>query len=223
MKPLAFTKSSRSTRRGCRALVPPPTRWYQVPTRLRALKPAGPHWTDAELRTLGESSDVKYELWDGEIIAMPPAKPKHGFIIMQLAYYLGTFLHEHKLGRLFDGQTGFRLSIDHCFEPDSSFVSHDRLKLILPNGDLDGLFHGAPDLAIEVLSPSDSITKTEKKMQLYLSYGARLGWMLDPKNKTVRVYRHGPEFELLRGERLLTGNSVLPGFRVSLGRIFEGI
>ena len=200
----------------------PKSRIFTRPT-LCALRPRGEFWTDRELFALGESSDTKYELWDGKIIAMPPARPKHGFVILQLAYYLNAYLHEHRSGKLFDGQTGFRLSIEHCFEPDISFVSNERLKVILPSGDLDGMFHGSPDLAVEVLSPSDSITKTERKMQLYLSYGARLAWMIDPKSRTVRVYRPGENFELLLGDRYLTGNSVLPGFRLSLGKLFDGI
>lgn len=189
----------------------------------RSLKPKGEFWTDAELLALGANTDVKYELCDGKIIAMPPAKPRHGAVIMQLAYFLSAYLQENKIGRLFDGQTGFRLSIEHCYEPDISFVSTERMKHILPAGGLDALFHAAPDLAIEVLSPSDSITKTERRMQLYLSYGARLAWMIDPKNKTARVYRQGQSFEPLRGNQMLTGNSVLPGFRVSLTKVFEGL
>ena len=217
MKTVLLTKASRRT-----AILASPRR-SSAPTRVRALKPKGEYWTDAELLALGESSDLKYELWDGEIIAMPPAKPRHGMVIARLIAALGAHIYDRKLGELFDGQTGFRLSIEHCYEPDVSFVSNERLKLILPSGGLDALFHAAPDLAVEVLSPSDSIAKTGRRMQLYLTYGARLAWMIDPKNKTARVYRPGQDFDLLPGDRMLTGNSVLPGFRVSLARIFEGI
>jgi len=188
----------------------------------RSLKPKGPFWTDAELLALSINSDVRYELWDGKITPMSPAGPKHGAIIARLSYHLGAHIYENKLGELFDGQTGFRLGIQHCFQPDISFVTRERLKLILPHG-IEGMFHAAPDLAVEVLSPSDSITKTEKKMQLYLAHGARLGWMLDLKNKTARVYRPGESFELLKSDKALTGNSVLPGFRISLAKIFESI
>jgi len=188
----------------------------------RSLKSKGPFWTDAELLTLSTNSDVKYELWDGKIIPMSPAGPKHGAIIARLSYHLGAHVYENKLGEMFDGQTGFRLGLQHCFQPDISFVSRERLKLILPHG-IEGMFHAAPDLAVEVLSPSDSITKTEKKMLLYLAHGARLGWMIDMKNKTVRVYRPGHPFEFLKGEKTLNGNSVLPGFRISLAKIFENI
>jgi Uma2 family endonuclease len=186
--------------------------------RVLPIKPRGGVWTDDELLKIG-TSDTKYELWDGKIIAMPPAGLLHGAIIVRMAVALGNHLAEHKLGTLFDGQTGFRLSVDHCFAPDISYVSRDRLQLILPNK--DKLFHGPPDLAVEVLSPSDSITKTERKVALYLAHGTKLAWMIDPKTRTARVYRSSSTPELLRGERFLTGNSVLPGFRLSLSRLFE--
>jgi Uma2 family endonuclease len=189
----------------------------------RTLKPKSEIWTDRELIALGANTDVKYELWDGKIVVMPPAKPLHGMIIAHLTYLLGVHVFENKLGRLFDGQTGFRLGLEHCYEPDISFVSHRRIKVILPHGDLGGLFHGAPDLAVEVLSPSDSITRTERKVRHYLEHGSHLVWMVDPKSKTVRVYRPDGSMELLRGDRYLTGNSVVPGFRLSLGKLFEGI
>ena len=184
-----------------------------------SLKPRGGVWTDDELLQLGANTDTKYELWDGKVIAMPPAGAEHGHIIMSLGAALVAHVQKHKLGRVYDGQTGFRLGLDFCFEPDLAFVSTARHKLILP--DKDKLFHAAPDLAVEVLSPSDSITKTEEKLGLYLSHGARLAWMIDPKTKTARIYRSSGETELLRRDRILTGNSVLPGFRISLRRLFE--
>ena len=152
---------------------------------------------------------------------MPPAGVRHGIIIMRLSIFLGAHVYQNKLGELMDGQTGFRLSVEDCLSPDVSFVSRERLKLLQPPS--ERLFHGAPDLAVEVLSPSDSIIKTERKIALYLNYGARLAWMIDPKSKTVRIYRPGESVELLRGERWLTGNSVAPGFRLSLAKLFEGI
>ena len=138
---------------------------------------------------------------------------------MRLSTAVGTHVYEHHLGRIYDGQTGFRLSMEHCFEPDISFVSKERLKLILPVE--DKLFHGAPDLAVEFLSPSDSITGTEKKITLYLTHGSRLCWMIDPKNRTARVYREPGKFELLRPHQALSGNAVLSGFRFALQRLFE--
>jgi Uma2 family endonuclease len=175
-------------------------------------------WTDDQLMAL-DRDGRKHEVWFGKVITMPPAGAEHGYIIMSLGAALVAHVQKHKLGRMYDGQTGFRLGPDHCFEPDLAFVGNARLKLILPHK--EKLFHAAPDLAIEVLSPSDSITKTEAKLGLYLTHGTRLAWMIDPKTKTARVYRPDGGSELLRRDRVLSGNSVLPGFRISLSRLFE--
>jgi Uma2 family endonuclease len=188
---------------------------------LVASKRRGQLWTDDELLAFGAENDTKYELTEGKLIAMPPAGIKHGAVTARLLAAIAAHVYQNKLGEVFDGQTGFRLSLDFCFSPDISFVSRERLDLLSP--DADKLFHGAPDLAVEVLSPSDSIPKTSKKMALYLAHGTRLGWMIDLKNKAAHVCRANETIQIVQGDRMLTGNSVLPGFRVSLNRIFEGI
>jgi len=186
--------------------------------RVSAKPPRGGLWTDDQLLALG---DKKYELWDGKIIAMPPAGLRHGAIVSRLLAAVAVHVYQHRFGEVFDGQTGFRLSVENCFEADISFISRRRLKLI--KSDIEKLYHGAPDLAVEVLSPSDSVTRAERKLQLCLAHGSLLAWMIAPKTQTIRVYRANGETELLRGERMLTGNSVLPGFRISLTRLFEPI
>ena len=175
-------------------------------------------WTDDALLALDQDGR-KHELWLGKVVTRPPDGAEHGDVIMRLATALASHVYENKLGRVYDGQTGFRLSLDLGFEPDLSFVSRERIKLILPVK--EKLFHGAPDLAVEVLSPSDSITKTEEKVTLYLTHGTRLAWMVDVRQQCVRVYREPDKFELLRAGRFLTGNSVLPGFRLAIVRLFE--
>src|SRR5687768_14087440 len=120
MKALSTNKPPRWVRRSRRATNPVSPCMYTVPTLVRSLRPKGELWTDAELLALGESSDIKYELCDGKIIAMPPAKPRHGAVIARLMAALGHFVYEHRLGEMFDGQTGFRLSVEYCYEPDIS-------------------------------------------------------------------------------------------------------
>ena len=219
MKLIKSTTTSRNAPRGSAA------RPLLAPANVRLGTDApfvpGRLWTDDELLELGSDTDTKYELWNGRIIGMPPAGLKHGAVIARLMVAIGSHAYEHRLGEVFDGQTGFRLSIDHCFEPDISFISRERMKLVAPLS--EKLFHGSPNLAVEVLSPSDSITKTERKMKLYLVHGSHLAWMIDPKTKTARIYRPNGESELLRGDQMLVGNSVLSGFRISLGRLFAEI
>lgn len=184
-------------------------------------RPKGEFWTDDELIRLTSLTDLRFELWDGEIVAMPSMGSQHGDITTRLLTAVANHVYEHKLGRVLEGQTGFRLGTDHCFAPDISFVSKERFKLIYVS---EGRYFSAPpDLAVEVLSASDSITKTERKLQLYLAHGSRLAWMVHPKSKSVRVYRPDGSSEVLSGNQHLTGNSVLPGFRLSLHRLFEEI
>jgi Uma2 family endonuclease len=176
-------------------------------------------WTDDELMALDSKDGRKHELWHGKVVTMSPAGAGHGDIIVRLTAAVAAHVYEHRLGLVYDGQTGFRLSVDFCFCPDLSFVSQERTKLILPAK--EKLFHGAPDLAVEVLSPSDSITKTEDKLNRLLAHGTRLAWMIDLKQKSVRVYREPGKFELLGEGRFLPGNSVLPGFRLAIARLFD--
>lgn len=187
---------------------------------MKTLKPKK-IWTDDELMALDENMGPKHELRFGKAIALPPAGAEHGDVIMRLAIALGSHVYTHNLGRIYDGQTGFRLSVEFCFSPDISFVSHARRKLILPVK--EKLFHGAPDLAVEVLSPADSITKTEEKLNRLLAHGTRLAWMVDLRHRSVRAYRQPEKFELLRTGRWLTGNAVLPGFRYAVARLFEEV
>lgn len=175
-------------------------------------------WSDDELLTL-HSSGERCELWNGKVVTMSPAGANHGDLISRLLVAVGSHVYEHNLGLVYEGQTGFRLNVDYCYSPDISYVSHERRKLILPLA--DKLFQGAPDLAVEVLSPSDSITKTEEKLARLLTHGTRLAWMVDHRHFSVRVYRKPDEFELLRPGRYLTGNSVLPGFRFPVARLFQ--
>jgi len=175
-------------------------------------------WTDDQLMAL-DSDGLKHELWFGKVITMSPAGAEHGDVISRLLVALGAHAYGNKLGRVYDGQTGYRLGPDHCFAPDISFVSKARLKLILPAK--EKLFHGSPDLAVEVLSPSDSITKTEEKITLYLTHGTRLAWMVDIGHRSIRLYREPGKFELLRPGRSLSGNSVVPGFRYAVSKLFE--
>jgi Uma2 family endonuclease len=178
-------------------------------------------WTDEEIMALDGKDGRKHELWHGKIVTTPTAGAEHGDVIVRLATALAAQVYRNKLGRVYDGQTGFRLSLEFCFAPDLSFVSSKRVALILPAK--EKLFHGAPDLAVEVLSPADSITRTEEKLQRLLAHGTRLAWLVSPRHLWVRVYRQAGAFELLRPGRFLTGNAVLPGFRYAVAKLFEEV
>lgn len=174
-------------------------------------------WSDDELMAL-DHDGVRHELWFGKVSTMPPCGGEHSGTSLELSRVVANHVVRRRLGRVFEGQAGFRLRVDLCLSPDMAFVSRARLKFLLP--DRRRLFRGAPDLVAEVLSPSDSITKTEEKLFHFLVHGSRLAWMVDPARRWIRVYREPGRFEMLRPGQHLTGNGVLPGFRHPVARLF---
>jgi Uma2 family endonuclease len=173
-------------------------------------------WTDEELEALPKDG-YKYELLDGELI-MSPAHAGHGKICVRLVILLGTFVDRHKLGDVYDSSTGFRLAPDVLLSPDVSFVTKARLKKILIAP--DKFLLGAPDLAIEVLSPSDRLKQVHRKLDRYFDHGVRLVWWVDWTKEQVHIYTPDSVSALTRPTDILSGGDVLPGFKCRVSRIF---
>ncbi len=173
-------------------------------------------WTDEELEALPKDG-YKRELLDGELI-MSPVHANHGIICIRLAMLIGNFVQQHKLGEVFDSSTGFRLSEDLLLSPDISFASKSRLKKILIAP--DKFLCGAPDLVIEVLSPSDRMTQINRKLDHYFEHGARLAWLINWPKEQVHIYTDDCIESLTRPNDVLTGGKILPGFKCKLNRIF---
>jgi Uma2 family endonuclease len=182
-----------------------------------AALPKRKNWTDEELEALPNDGH-KYELLDGGLI-MSPVHANHGTICMRLGALLFNFVDRHKMGQLYDSSTGFRLSEEVLLSPDIAFVSKTRLKkvLIAP----DKFLYGAPDLLVEVLSPSDRMRQIHRKLDLYFECGTRLVWLVNWKMEQVHIHRPDRIEALTRPNDILTGGEVLPGFKCRLGRIFR--
>ena len=174
-------------------------------------------WTDEELERLPKDGN-KYELLDGKLI-MSPVHANHGVICTRLVILLGTFIHRHKLGEIYDSSTGFRLSDKVLLSPDVAFVSKARLRKILIAP--DRFLYGAPDLGIEVLSPSDRMREVHRKLDRYFEHGTRVVWWVDWKQEQVHIYTPDSIGALTRPNDVLLGGDVLPGFRCKLSRIFH--
>ena len=173
-------------------------------------------WTDEELTALPKDG-YKRELLQGEII-MSPAGSEHGIISVAVGAELRAHARQHKLGAVFDSSTGFRLSSDDVLSPDAAFVSQARLVSLrrVPRG----FFPGAPDLVVEVLSPSDTLDYVHEKMARYFASGTRLAWAVNPAERNALVYRGPAADHLLRVTDALDGEDVLPGFRLPLSDLF---
>ena len=174
-------------------------------------------WSDESLEALPKNGH-KYELLDGDLI-MSPVHANHGIICMRLGILLGSFVQRRMLGEVFDSSTGFRLSGEVLLSPDISFVSKARLKKIMPAP--DKFLYGAPDLAVEVLSPNDRMKAIHRKLDLYFEHSCRLVWMVNWKLEQVHIYRTDSIEALTRPDDLLVGGEALPGFKCRLSQIFR--
>jgi Uma2 family endonuclease len=151
---------------------------------------------------------------------MPPAGIEHGKRASRLGARLDSFVEEHDLGVVVAAETGFYLerNPDTVRAPDAAFIRKDRL----PEGDLPrGYFPGAPDLAVEVVSPGDRADEVDDKVQTWLRFGAQRVWLLSSRTKSVTVYRPDGSAQVLTSDDLLDGEDVLPGFQVQVSRLFR--
>lgn len=173
-------------------------------------------WTDEALEALPRNGH-KYELLDGNLI-MSPVHANHGTICTRMIILIGTFVQQHKLGEVYDSSTGFRLAPNLLLSPDIAFVSKSRLKkvLIAP----DKFLQGAPDLVVEVFSPSDRMMQINRKLDHYFEHGTRLAWLVNLRKQQVHIYTPDSIEALTGPNDVLTGGAVLPGFKCKLHQIF---
>ncbi|MCY3721325.1 MAG: Uma2 family endonuclease [Candidatus Poribacteria bacterium] len=156
-----------------------------------------------------------YEYVKGELVPMAPPSMEHGEISSNVHLRLGLHVHENQLGRLYIAETTFQLE-DRWVKPDVAFVSADRLPENRRKGSPI-----PPDLAIEIVSPTDKQYDVTEKAFAYLKAGTRLVWVVEPVAKTVMVYRSETDFTLLTCEDTLTGEDVVEGFTCPVAQVFE--
>ncbi len=157
------------------------------------------------------------ELIDGVVHEMTPAGYDHGWIAGNLHVLIGQHAMAKKLGRVCAAETGFLLARDPdtVRAPDVSFVRAERSQAAEP-----GYFRGAPDLAVEVVSPHDRVQDINDKVRAWLDAGTRLVWVIWPSTRSVSVHRSATTVETLAQTATLDGDQVLPGFSCRVGEIF---
>lgn len=162
----------------------------------------------------------RYELVRGELIKSSPAGNKHGRFAANVTAFLGVHVKANKLGAVYAAGTGFWLKSepDTVRAPDVAFVSQKRLEEV---GDVDGFWPGAPDLVVEVISPSDTYTEVEEKVFEWLGAGARMVVVVNPRKRAVTVYRSLTDIRVLTEDDTLDGADVVPGWRMTVKDIFD--
>ena len=163
--------------------------------------------------------DFRYDLIRGELRKMSPAGSRHGAMAARLTGALVQHVEANNLGEVFGAETGFKLASnpDTVLGPDLSFVVIDRIPA---EGIPIAYWPGAPDLAVEVVSPGNTRKEIEEKVNEYLAGGARLVWVINPKQRTVVVHRPSSVPRKLTENDMLDGEEVVPGFQYAILRLF---
>jgi len=158
----------------------------------------------------------RHELIKGELLTMPPPKAQHGHAVANLTTVLVLHVKANKLGSVYT-EAGYKLETnpDTVLGPDVSFLAHKRADELS-----DQYYQGAPDVAVEVLSPSDWPARIQRKTDLWLSLGAKSVWVVNPKQRTVEVIRSNGERKLFHESDELVDDTV-PGFHVPVSEIFN--
>ncbi len=165
------------------------------------------------------SEGVRGELIQGVLCETMSTGVEHGEIVMELGRHLGNFIAPQRLGRLIGSDSGVRLerAPDTVREPDIGFISADRMPLgerITTYSDV------VPDLVVEIVSPNDDADNVFNKARMWLSFGVRLVWVVQPETRSVEVHRSGQPVETVAEDEQLDGIDVLPGFSCTVASIF---
>ena len=151
---------------------------------------------------------------------MSPAGFRHGAVAAQIVFLLQSFVKPRNLGVVGTAEAGFVLARgpDTVRAPDVWFVAHNRVPAEQSS---EGFGQVAPDLAVEVMSPSDRPDDVQGKILEYFAAGTRAVWVAFPRTRTVTVYRAAQSIRLLSPEETLSGEEVLPGFSCRVAELFE--
>jgi Uma2 family endonuclease len=175
-----------------------------------------PGMTAEELFEL-QDDGLRHELVEGELRTMAPAGFDHGRVALRIGARILAHVEEHLLGEVLAAETGFVLARDPdtVRAPDVAFVASERA----PSG-TRGFAELAPDLVVEVVSPTDRASEVASKAAMWIDAGVRLVWVVDPQARLAAVHHPGGLVTVLREDGVLDGEDVLPGFRLPLSTLF---
>ena len=174
--------------------------------------------TAAELLAMPHNG-YRYELVQGELRQMEFAGRQHGRIAAKIGSCLEAFVANNGLGETYAAGTGFIIDAvpDTVRAPDVSFVSRERAEA---TAEERGFFPGAPDLAVEVISPNDRYSEIEEKVSDWLRTGTQMVVVIDPHQRTATVYRGPDDICILTEGDMLDGGDVVPGWKMPLEDVF---
>lgn len=156
-----------------------------------------------------------YEYVKGELVLMSNPTVEHGLISANIVIRLGNYVRQHQLGRVVTAETTFQVG-QSGRKPDVAFLSKERI----PENARQAS-PVPPDLAIEVVSPTDALYDVLEKVSEYLDAGTKMVWVIEPVLKTVTIYRSPTNIRVVTFDQTLTGEDVIEGFECSVVELFE--
>jgi Uma2 family endonuclease len=177
-------------------------------------------WTEEALQSLPEDGCI-HELVDGELVMSPKNNFEHGNICAALLTALRNFAQAHRLGAVLDSSAGYWMSNQNCRAPDVSFIPKARLLALGFSLRTRKFFPGAPDLAVEVLSPNNTRAGIDARLRDFFESGTQIAWIIDPHHENAEVC-----YSLAKRKRIdsggeLEGEHLLPGFRYPIADLFK--
>jgi len=182
------------------------------------MKPAAAKMNYDQLRLLPDDRQ-RHELVDGELLMTPAPKPKHQRVLNELNLALSAYVKEHRLGEVYIAPIDVVFEDHTVLEPDILFVRRERAGIVGEEA-----IHGAPDLVVEVLSPSTFYNDLRIKMNVYGQFGVEEYWIVDPEIEAIEQYRlAGTKHELARSFLSSTAleSPLFPGLRIPVEGIFQ--
>ncbi|GCL37821.1 Uma2 family endonuclease [Sphaerospermopsis sp. FACHB-1094] len=167
-----------------------------------------------------KNPDVKFERnAKGELLIMSPTGGETGRINSEINADFGVWNRQTKLGVCFDSSTCFKLPNGANRSPDVAWIKKERWDS-LTTEEKTKFPPIAPDFVLELMSPTDSLQETQKKMQEYMENGVKLSWLINPKTRQVEIYRLGKPVEILTAPLELSGEDILPGFILNMAIVW---
>lgn len=177
-------------------------------------------WTEAELEGLPEDGFI-HEVVNGQLVMSPKNNFYHGQICTRLLIAIGNLVRERRLGVVLDSSTGFWMQNRNCRAPDISFISRARLANTGFEPRTKKFFPGAPDLAVEILSPNNTRAEIEGRLLDFFDSGTQLAWIVNPEDESVEVCHSAQKRSLIGSGAVLEGEHLLPGFRFAVADLFR--
>ena len=177
-------------------------------------------WTEEELQALPEDG-YKHEVVNGELVMSPKNNFQHENIFNRLFMALAQFNRQHRLGVVRGSSAGFWMRNRNCRAPDISFIPKARLQALGFSPSSRQFFPGAPDLAIEILSPNNTRAETDERLRDFFASGTQVTWVINPDEQYAEVCHSLTERKLLGPGASLDGEHLLPGFKYPILDLFK--